>query len=310
MSLPSGSDSQDPLRAYLDLLVESIDAPASGEELARRAHLSRFHFDHVVRAATGEPPGRLRRRILMERAAWELKTSAVPVTAIALAAGYEAVGSFTRAFHRDFSTSPAGFRARPGPHVLSAPNGIHYHPPAGLSLPGPETGGGGLLGRLLEHDHWLTRRALEAARALADEHLDAPAGGMSRPWFGGETLRGLLERMVSSREMWTATMTGEQCVSRSGSVEALVVRWETVGQRFRALCADLEADGGWDRVFIDATRDPPERFTFGGAVAHLLTFAALRRSAALELLQRHGAATELGCGDPVEWERLLSAGSV
>src|SRR5437867_8790782 len=52
----------DALRRYLDLLVDTIDEEVGGDDLARRAYLSRFHFDRVVRAAVGEPPAALRRR--------------------------------------------------------------------------------------------------------------------------------------------------------------------------------------------------------------------------------------------------------
>jgi AraC family transcriptional regulator len=39
----------------------------TGVELARRAHLSRFHFDRLVAASLGESPAAFRRRILLER---------------------------------------------------------------------------------------------------------------------------------------------------------------------------------------------------------------------------------------------------
>lgn len=48
----------DRLRGILALVEESLDEPAlSGDDLAGRAYLSRFHFDRLVAAAVGEPPG-------------------------------------------------------------------------------------------------------------------------------------------------------------------------------------------------------------------------------------------------------------
>jgi AraC family transcriptional regulator len=44
----------DRLRTMIDVLVRSLDDPAQGEELARRAYLSRFHFDRLVAAALRE----------------------------------------------------------------------------------------------------------------------------------------------------------------------------------------------------------------------------------------------------------------
>src|SRR5438034_9989832 len=40
----------DTLRRYLDLLVDSFDHEIKGDDLARRAYLSRLHFARVVRA--------------------------------------------------------------------------------------------------------------------------------------------------------------------------------------------------------------------------------------------------------------------
>jgi hypothetical protein len=60
---------RDRLKSFLDLLLESLDEPASGAELAGRAYLSRFDFQRLVAAALGESPGAFRRRLLLERAA-------------------------------------------------------------------------------------------------------------------------------------------------------------------------------------------------------------------------------------------------
>jgi hypothetical protein len=42
---------------FLEVLAASLDDHnASGDALASRVHLSRFHFDRLVSAAAGEPP--------------------------------------------------------------------------------------------------------------------------------------------------------------------------------------------------------------------------------------------------------------
>ena len=61
---------------FLDLLADTLDDhEVSGDTLASRVHLSRFHFDRLVSAASGEPPASLRRRVLLERAAYRLITT-------------------------------------------------------------------------------------------------------------------------------------------------------------------------------------------------------------------------------------------
>ena len=53
-------------------------------------------------------------------------------------------------------------------------------------------------------------------------------------------------------------------------------------------------------TFVDATCDPPQVFTYGGMLAHVLTFAAHRRTLAIGALHS-GGITDLGAGDPMRW---------
>ena len=77
------------LRAILELVEESLDEPdIDGAGLAGRAYLSRYHFDRLVHAVLGKPPGAFRRRLLLERAACRLVTAADKVIEIALEAVY------------------------------------------------------------------------------------------------------------------------------------------------------------------------------------------------------------------------------
>ena len=59
--------------------------------------------------------------------------------------------------------------------------------------------------------------------------------------------------------------------------------------------------GAWDTAFVDAVCDPPETFTFGGMVAHVLTWSAHRRYVTIGALCRLGV--DVVSGDPIEWER-------
>jgi hypothetical protein len=55
-----------------------------------------------------------------------------------------------------------------------------------------------------------------------------------------------------------------------------------------------------DETFVDAICEPPEVFTYGGMIAHVLTFAAHRRTLAIGALHSVGI-TDLGAGDPMRW---------
>jgi AraC family transcriptional regulator len=101
------------MKAFIDVLVDSLDDLAAGAELAARSHLSRYHFQRLVAAALGETPGAFRRRLLLERAAWEIRAGS-SITEAGFAAGYGSTEAFSRAFVRAFGSSPwSAIRLRP-----------------------------------------------------------------------------------------------------------------------------------------------------------------------------------------------------
>ena len=68
--MPSAADH---FARFVDVLADALDDhDVSGEELAARLYLSRFHLDRIVASVAGEPPRRFRRRVLLERAAYRL----------------------------------------------------------------------------------------------------------------------------------------------------------------------------------------------------------------------------------------------
>ncbi len=139
-----------------DALEGQVDQAGTAEVWARELHFSRDHFDRLVRSVAGEPPATLRRRLLIERAAYRLLCGE-PVIDVAVEAGYGSHAAFTRAFSRAYGVAPSDWRRRPGQTQIGAPNGVHFHPPAGLRLPArDEVTGMDLLMRMVEHHVWLT----------------------------------------------------------------------------------------------------------------------------------------------------------
>ncbi len=200
---------EDRLRSLIDVLI--AERRAEAEQLARRVYLSRFHFDRIVRAALRESPAAFRRRLLLERAAWEIASGDATVTDVALRAGYGSLEAFTRAFRRAYGVTASGFRsADRGDFRLDAPNGIHSHPPGGLLVPGPGNRRSemDLTDRMLEHDLWLTRRLIDDAGNLPTGALDAPVelGAQSYAFALPATVRSMLNRLVWTKEMWNAAI--------------------------------------------------------------------------------------------------------
>lgn len=293
----------DRLRKILDLVEDSLDEPdTTGDDLAARAYLSRFHFDRLVSAALGEPPGAFRRRLLLERAAHRLTSTTDAVIEVALDAGYGAPEAFARAFARAFGGSPSDFRrARDRGYELPASSGIHFHPPGGLRLPAIERSSTmNVVIRMLDHHLSLTGEILDRLERVGGDALDRSielsVGGIDRD----PTLRRVCDRLVSQLEMWVAAFDGATYVpvATDTSPSALRTRLGTAGPHFRELIVTALQDGRAEDTFLDATCEPAQTFSYGGVVAHVLTFSAVRRTLAIGALERCGI-HDLGAGDPM-----------
>ncbi|HZH22444.1 MAG TPA: helix-turn-helix domain-containing protein, partial [Geodermatophilus sp.] len=90
---------RDRLRELIDAVLDEDNRTLP--DMAGDAYASPWYFARQVSRGAGEPPVALRRRVLLERAAWQLREGA-SVTEAAFAAGYESVEGFARAFARAY----------------------------------------------------------------------------------------------------------------------------------------------------------------------------------------------------------------
>jgi AraC-like DNA-binding protein len=95
--------------------AKPLDVPA----LARVAFMSPAHFSRQFRATFGETPHRYLQRRRIERACAMLRDTDETVTAIALAVGFDSLGTFSRTFAQIIGRSPTRYRATAVP--LKAP---------------------------------------------------------------------------------------------------------------------------------------------------------------------------------------------
>ena len=301
----STTTASDTFARFVELLASSLDDhQTSGEALASCLHLSRFHFDRLVSAAAGEPPAALRRRILLERAAYRLVTSDEDVLSVALEAGYSSHEAFTRAFARAYGRSPSRWRRRPTRFQLDAPSEVHFNPPGGLRVPAHgKVTGMDLLTRMVEHHIWLVGEMLNRAETLPNDVLDAPVDISVEGIDDEPTLRSLLSRLVGQLAMWDAATRSEPydfAVEKGESVASMRARLAESGPAFLTRVRTIVDEGRLDETFVDATCEPPQVFTYGGMIAHVLTFAAHRRTLVCGALVDAGV-TDLGAGDPMRW---------
>lgn len=292
------------------IVVNSLDTHAKTQDLARRAYQSRTQFHRLFRTVAEETPAAMRRRLLLERAAYQLANTKLSVTNIALDANYGSLEAFTRAFRKAFRTSPSLYRRMRDLHFhLPAPNKIHF------LVPGSPTKGEDmdLFDRFAGNDSWHTRRLLEYASNLTEEQLDRPLATVIEllPWReSNKTLRQLLENIIFTKEVWAAALSGaEMDVEGSSKVKnsprQMLERLEKTDVELHHIFSGIRNRSAWDDTFVDALCEPPETFTFGGVFAHIMTFNAHRRLMALDALRQLGVSTE-GFGDPMEYEENIA----
>jgi AraC-like DNA-binding protein len=294
---------QDTFASFVDSLGSHLDDhQVSGAELAARAHLSRFHFDRVIGAVAGESPARFRRRVLLERGAYRLVTSDMSVLDIAVEAGYSSHEAFTRAFQRAYGTPPSAWRAAPRRFQLSAPNGVHFHPPGSLRRPArSKVTAMDLLTRMVEHHIWLTGEMITRADRLSAGQLDRPIELSVDD--DRQTVRSLLSRLIGQMDMWNCAIANQAydwSLEENESTGAMRRRLAQVAPAFLSEVREVVTDDRLDETFVDALCEPAEVFTYGGMIAHVLTFAAHRRTLVALALSTAGVG-DLGWGDPMRW---------
>jgi AraC family transcriptional regulator len=299
------SAAADTFVAFVDVLAEALDdQETTGDALAARLCLSRFHFDRVIASVAGEPPAAFRRRILLERAAYRLVTTDRTVLDVAVEAGYGSHEAFTRSFARAYGTRPTQWRRRPTQTQIAAPSDVHFSPPGGLRLPArSKEAPMNLLVRMVEHHVWLTGEMVERAARLSDDVLDKPIVISVEGVDDDPTLRKLLSRLVGQLAMWNAVLAMRDydwSVEQLETVDSMRRRLAVAGPTFLQHVRTVSEDGRLDETFVDALCQPAEVFTHGGMIAHVLTFAAHRRTLVCGALI-DGGISDLGAGDPRLW---------
>jgi len=303
------------VRELLDAVLADHEGGAAVDVLAAQAHSSTFHFSRQVSSATGESPAAMRRRVLLERAAWEIQRG-VSVTDAAFAAGYDSVEGISRAFSRAFGCTPSAMPAqRARGHWLPAPNGIHFHSPTVLYVDvGQEVSAGDVVALMVRHDLDDTDAVLAAAEVVDDaEHRRVRMPGHRvLEWSGDEaSLADVLRHLALDKLPWLACIEGEDepDLRADYDVPGLRRQHAEIAARWLAMTRDVERRGAWGDRVIDSLCDPPESFLLSQIVAHTLTFSAHRRQLARWMLAQSGVDIPYLDPDPIMWHRRASGGT-
>jgi AraC family transcriptional regulator len=298
----------DEAQRLFGVVLNSLDEEQDAKGLARDAYRSRTQFYRVFRAIGEETPVAMRRRLLLERAAWQLSRTQLSVTDIAFQANYGSLEAFTRAFRKAFRVSPSLYRRMGTTYThLHAVNGIHHH--SGGNNAKGVSHSMDLFDIFSGQESWHTRRLLDLARTLSDEQLDRPLKNQVKifPFNGPDvSLRQILDRMVQTKEAWGAALSGggmplmDKAPPTERTPAAMLARLEKADMQFQGVLTDVRNRSAWDDTFVDALCEPPETFSFGGTFAHVITFNAYRRMLAIDALRYLGVQVE-GVGCPMEY---------
>ncbi len=91
----------------LEYMEKNITEDVKIQDIAKRAYMSEFHFQHLFTALCGISVGEYIRKRKMALAGKELSKGTVKVIDVALKYGYDSPDSFTRAFQRFHDITPS-----------------------------------------------------------------------------------------------------------------------------------------------------------------------------------------------------------
>jgi AraC family transcriptional regulator len=101
---------------YLYPIWEKLEANLSEEfalnELAFFSTYSPWHFHRLFSQSQSENVKDYVRRLRLEKAAFEIKTTSFPILEIAIEAGYHSQEAFTKAFRKTLGITPAAYRKK------------------------------------------------------------------------------------------------------------------------------------------------------------------------------------------------------
>ena len=106
-------------RALLTILEKPQEAH-SLDSLAAAAGMSRSRFVHHFSATYGHTPMEFVQLVRLQAAARMLRSSDLPVKAVAAAVGYASRSHFSHAFRAEFGVDPTGFRSVGAPPLVNA----------------------------------------------------------------------------------------------------------------------------------------------------------------------------------------------
>jgi AraC family transcriptional regulator len=158
---------------------------------------------------------------------------------------------------------------------------------------------------MTEHHIWHVGELIERASRLDDAQLDRPIEISVEGIDRDPTTRSVLSRLVSQMDIWNQAVDNrpyDLSVEVGETTESMRGRLAECGPTFLGHVRNACGRGSLDETFVDTTTGTPLFFTYGGMIAHVLTYAAYRRTLVSGALHYAGI-TDLE-DDPLAWKPL------
>ena len=272
----AGSMNNESNDSQLDLIGD-LDTAADGKELAQRAAYSKPQFYRKVKQAFGEPPMAVRRRLMLERAAYRLTRTSESITGISIDAGFDSLEGFGRAFRTAFGISPSHYRKlAPDEYRIDLSERYHFAP-SSVRWQGDHAMN--IQELMTRHHGWEMERFLDACEKLPEARLDEPMSTYE-PYIWCEasvTLREMLGRACAFAAPWMDSINGDKTEYQPETLSEMRAAISINEAGFLKLLTAIDKEGSYDMTFVDSECDPPMVFSYVGVLAHALTHAAYRR---------------------------------
>jgi AraC family transcriptional regulator len=276
--------------------LKSLEEAATGMDLATAEGYSVSQVYRRFKAQSGASPMAVRRKLLLERAAWALQRTSQSVGEIAMDARFETPDGFTRAFRSAYGIGPRDWkRLGAEDYRIGGPGGIHFHPSDGINSPANKEKPMQLFEQMMDDHRAETHRLIDLAYAATGR--EKPVANLDPfPWCGTDlSVQDLIERCALYGEPWLHALKQIKFGEKPVSAEEFHRRLDQNHEAILALFKEVEADGAWDLTFVDADCTPPEVFSYGFVLKHLLALNAHQRiSLAIQL---RALGIDAGIGD-------------
>ncbi|TKI05611.1 MDR efflux pump AcrAB transcriptional activator RobA [Martelella alba] len=103
-------DQTEIIRGVLSWIEKSLNLPLSLDDVAAKSGYSKWHLQRMFKEATGQAMGAYIRARKLSQASVALRLTSLPILDIALQYHFDSQQTFTRAFRRQFATTPARYR--------------------------------------------------------------------------------------------------------------------------------------------------------------------------------------------------------